>query len=93
MVALEDEVENMFNEEHVREAGEEERLRLINEFSAGEQNVRDDALRVFEACMVCKNREADQQITCCLQFLCLPVKNKFLTKCHQFSSKGGCSAL
>jgi len=34
--------------------------------------VQDDALRVFEDCMVCQNREADQQITCCAQFLCLP---------------------
>ncbi len=47
----------MFNEEHVGDwmAGEEERRRLINEFSSREQNVRDDALPGFEACMVCKN--------------------------------------
>jgi hypothetical protein len=76
IVAPEDEVENMYNEEHVWDwrAGEEKRWRLIKEFSAREQSVRDDALRVFKACMVCQNREADQQITCCLLFLCLPVK-------------------
>jgi hypothetical protein len=47
----------MFNEEHVGDwmAGEEERRHLNNEFSSGEQNVRDDALPGFEACMVCKN--------------------------------------
>jgi hypothetical protein len=74
LVAPEDEVENMYHVEHVRnwEAGEEERRRLNYEFRAAEQNVQDDALRVFEDCMVCQNREADQQITCCAQFLCLP---------------------
>ncbi|EFX64831.1 hypothetical protein DAPPUDRAFT_333793 [Daphnia pulex] len=57
IIAPEDEVENMYHEEHVQnwEAGEEERRRLNYEFRAAEQNVQDDALRVFEDCMLGPN--------------------------------------
>ena len=74
MLAPEDEVENMHNEQHVQdwEAGDGVRRRLNNEFRAKEQKVQDDVFHVFEDCMICLNREADQKITCCSQPLCLP---------------------